>query len=84
MWSGEITEEEEEEIIKKIGDLIIRYDLVELATIMVTPHKPLSNIYAQFSRMLVFPFSIFFGIEKYADKYFTFLEKPENIDKLIQ
>jgi hypothetical protein len=82
MWDTELTEQEEEELLRKAATEIRRRKLVTPAILALESHKPLANTLAHgalvFSGFLV----PFFGFQNVND-YSRLLKKRENFERLI-
>lgn len=78
----ELTPEEEERIINRITDEVMKREFEGIAIMFLESIKPVSYIGSQMSMVLVAPFlSIFGGL---GIDYIKFFEKHENVEKLLK
>lgn len=84
-WDLEITQEEEEEIIKKAVEHIKKYGIDVIAIMILESVKPLVYIWGQMGRFFISPFLPALGekISQKGEKLFWVFEKRENVEKLI-
>ena len=84
-WDLEITEEDEEEMIKKIAEKIHKYGMDVAAILMLESVKPLAYIGGQMGRFFISPFLPALGenIGQGGEKFFMIFEKRDNVEKLI-
>ena len=85
-WDIEVTSEDEDEMIKKIANIIHKYGMDVAAILMIESVKPLSYIGTQMGRFFVSPFLPAFGenIGITGEKFLQTFEKRENVEKLIK
>lgn len=77
-----MTFQEEEQFIEKAARKIIKHGFETPAIMFLATSKPLASIGGQFFYMLS-PFIAPFGFEQTSLKYKNFLEKQENLERLI-
>ena len=84
-WDMELTEEEEEEVIKSVAKKIHQYGMEVAAILMLESVKPLTFIGSQMGRFFLSPFLPAFGdnIGLAGEKLFYVFEKRENMEKLL-
>lgn len=82
LWSTELTEEEEERLLRKAATEIRRRKMIPAAILALETHKPLANVAAH--GVLAFsPFLVpFLGFENVND-YSRLLRKRENFERLL-
>jgi hypothetical protein len=85
-WNIEVTSEDEDEMIKKVAQMIHKYGLDVPAILMIETFKPLSFVGANLGRFFVSPFLPTFGnnLGVRGEKFFEIFEKRENVEKLIK
>lgn len=85
-FDDELSEEEEERIIKEIANYIHLKGLETAAILFFESSKPFALIGGGMSRLFVMPFLPVFGEEAdvFGQKMISLLEKRKNIEKLIQ
>ena len=85
-FDEELSEEEEERIIKEIANYIHIKGLETAAILFLESSKPFALIGGGMSRLFVMPFLPVFGDETdvFGQKMISLLEKRKNIEKLIQ
>jgi hypothetical protein len=81
MWE-EPEPEKQEEIIKKIAEIIYKYDMDLGAIFLLEAVKPFASVGSQLVRFMVAPFIPFVG-EK-SIPYLATFESKENVEKLIR
>jgi hypothetical protein len=81
MWE-EPEPEKQEEIIKKIAEIIYKYDMDLGAIFLLEAVKPFASVGSQLVRFMVAPFIPFVG-EK-SIPYLATFENKENVEKLIR
>ncbi len=81
----ELTEEEEEEVIRSVAKKIHKYGMEVAAILMLESVKPLTFVGAQMGRFFLSPFLPAFGdnIGMAGEKLFYVFEKHENMEKLL-
>jgi len=80
IWD-EPTAKEQESIIKRMAEIIYKYDMDLVAILFLESIKPLTSIGSQIARFFIAPFIPFIG-ERIIPYLATF-EKRENLEKLI-
>ncbi len=81
MWRyRRLSDEERDELINKIAEKIIEFDIEIPASIFLSGLRPMSLIVNQMGLFLAGPFLELFGQESY--DILSLLEDPENIKKL--
>jgi len=81
----ELTEEEEEEVIRKTAEIIHRFGLDVAAILMIESIKPLVYVGGQMGRFLVSPFlpAISEDLGRKGEVFLRVFEKRENVEKLL-
>ena len=81
----ELTEEEADEIIRKVAEKIHLYGMETVAILTLESVKPLAFIGGEMSRIVLAPFLPALGqsVNELGDKLITVFEDRENIEKLI-
>lgn len=81
----ELTEEDEEEVIRKTAEVIHRFGLDVAAILMIESIKPLVYVGGQMGRFLVSPFlpAISEDLGRKGEIFLRVFEKRENVDKLL-
>jgi len=84
--SDEATAEEEEEIIQKAAEAILRNKMVLPAILLLETSKPVAYIGSQMGRFFISPFLMALGDDAFtkSEKFLSTFEKRENIEKLIR
>ncbi|HDI52782.1 MAG TPA: hypothetical protein ENF89_01385 [Candidatus Bathyarchaeota archaeon] len=82
----ELTEEDEEEVIRKTAEVIHRFGLDAAAILMIESIKPLAYIGGQIGRFLISPFlpAISEDLGRKGDIFLRVFEKRENVEKLLK
>ena len=80
-WIRELSPEDEDRIINRIADEVIKRELETVTIMFLESVKPVSYIGSQFSLAFLAPFSVFgdLGLD-----YAKFFEKRENVEKLLK
>lgn len=76
------TEEEMEETVKKIVNLIVKYDMEAAACLIFESIKPLCRMGAALSRVFIAPWLHIVGIN--TRPVINTLEEPKNVEKILQ
>lgn len=86
MASDEISPEEEEEIIQKIAEAILRNKMVLPAILLLETSKPVAYIGSQMGRFFISPFLMVLGDDLFmkSEKFMSTFEKRDNIERLIR
>ncbi len=81
-----MTPEEEDELIRKVADIIHRYGMEAAAILFVESVKPLAYVGGQMGRLFISPFLPIFGdaADIGGEKFLTVFEKRENVEKLLK
>ncbi len=84
-WNIDVTEEDEDEMIRKISEKIDEYDLDMAAIFAIEIIKPLNYVGVQLSRFFISPFFSAFGdnIGLNGEKFLSVFEKRDNVERLI-
>ena len=77
----EPTPEEEDEIIRRVAEHIIRNDMDLVAILFLESFKPLPSVYGPMARFMVGPFLPVYGDE--AMRYMAVFQNKQNLKKLI-
>ncbi len=82
----QLTEEDEEEVIRKTAEVIHRFGLDAAAILMIESIKPLVYIGGQMGRFLITPFlpAISEDLGRKGDIFLRVFEKRENVEKLLK
>jgi len=82
----ELSEEEEEEIIRGVAERVHRLGLETAAVLFLEASKPLAFIGGSMSRVFVSPFLPVFGEEAdlSGQRYIEVFHKRRNVERLIQ
>lgn len=75
------TPEEEEELLKKAGDLIEQYKMEPLALLLLETMKPLVYVGGEFGRFFIAPLLPF--LDHKPDAIIQTFQQRKNIDKLL-
>lgn len=78
----EVTPEEEEEVIRKVYEVIRKKKLHVGALLFLRGFSPLAPLAGALGRFFLGPITPFMGHRE--EKYIWTLEKPENLKKLIE
>lgn len=86
MASNEITPKEEEEIIRKAAEVILRNKMVLPAILLLETSKPVVYIGSQMGRFFISPFLMALGDDTFmkSERFLSTFEKRGNIEKLIR
>lgn len=88
MYYGEeeLSEEEEEEIIRGVANRVHELGLETAAVLFLETSKPLAGVGGTLSRVFVWPFLPVFGEEAdvYGQKVIEVFHKRRNIERLIE
>jgi hypothetical protein len=81
----ELTEEDEEEIIRKTAEVIHRFGLDVAAILMIESIKPLVYVGGQMGRFFISPFlpAISEDLGRKGEVFLRVFEKRENVEKLL-
>ena len=81
----ELTEEDEEKVIRKTAEIIHRFGMDAAAILMIESIKPLAYIGGQMGRFLISPFlpAISEDLGRKGDIFLRVFEKRENVEKLL-
>ncbi len=81
----QLTEEDEEKVIRKTAEIIHRFGLDAAAILMIESIKPLAYIGGQMGRFLISPFllAISEDLGRKGDIFLRVFEKRENVEKLL-
>ncbi len=83
LWNEELTEEQEEELLKRAASTIERRKLTTPAIMFLEMHKPLAFIGAN-AAVAFSPFLVpVLGFDTVND-YSRLLKKPQNVERLLQ
>ena len=84
-WDMEMTEEEEEKVIRSVAKKIHQHGMEVAAIFMMESVKPLTFIGTQIGRFFLSPFLPTFGdnISIAGEKLFYVFEKHKNMEKLL-
>lgn len=84
MSNNEIAPEEVDLLIDEVAKKIMNSGLEDAAILLLGISYPFTYMGAQFSRIFISPYSIFFGRhEESFNKYVSLFEKRENMRKLM-
>jgi len=81
IWD-EPTQEEKDEIIRRVAETIYKYDMDLVSILVLESIKPIASVGGQLARYMVAPFIPFLG-EKSMPYLATFQDK-DNVEKLIK
>ena len=82
MFWTEVTQEEQENMIKKAAELISKYDMGLAATLILDSVKSFSSLGGSLGRFFLGPFVPFIGHRE--DTFICTFEKKENIESLLE
>jgi len=83
MFSGDLSIEEEEKYFNKIANWIHKFEMDQIAILMLKVYKPLSFIIISFSRIAVIPYIMVLGHDSVVNMI-TIFEDEKNVEKLIK
>lgn len=84
MFNDEISPEEVDLLIDEAAEKIMKSELEDAAILLLGISYPFTYMGAQFSRIFISPYSLFFGRhEESFNKYVSIFEKRENMRKLM-
>mgnify|MGYP000524700186 CR=1 FL=1 len=78
----EVTEEEQEEMIKKVYEIISKYGVEDAALLLLYGFKPLAPLGGALGRFFLGPFLPLIGRRE--EVFISTFEQTSNIDKLIK
>jgi len=82
MFWKEVTQEEEEEMIKKAAEWVSKYEMDVAVQLILGGVKPFSYLGGALGRFFLGPFIPFIGHRE--DTFICTFEKKENIEKLLE
>lgn len=82
MFWDEVTPEEEDDLIKKAAEAILKYEMDAAAILVLQSFKPLVSFGGQVGRFFLGPLLPFMGERE--DALIQTFEKRENVEKLIR
>lgn len=82
LFWDEITPEEEDDLIEKAAEMILKHEMDAAAILMLQSFKPLVSFGGQVGRFFLGPFLPFMGERE--DALIQTFEKRENVEKLIR
>ena len=84
VWNNNLSSEEENEIIQRVAEKIIKYKMETVAILFFTTVRPLAYITGQLGLAFVTPFApVLNETGVTAEKLLKVFEKRENVEKLI-
>ena len=78
----ELTPEQEEELIEKLAQFILKYKMETPAILFLETMKPVSVVSSTFAMMYVAPFLDIYGVN--VNQYALLFQKRENVERLLQ
>ena len=82
MFWDEVTPDEEDDLIRQMAEMILKYDMDTAAILMLQSFKPLASFGGQVGRFFLGPLLPFMGERE--DALIQTFEKRENVEKLIK
>jgi len=78
----ELTPQQEEELIEKLAQFILKHKMETPALLFLESLKPLSFVGSTFAMMYVAPFLDIYGVN--FNQYAMLFQKRENVERLLQ
>lgn len=82
LFWDDVSPDEEDDLIKKTAEMILKYDMDTAAILMLQSFKPLVSFGGQVGRFFLGPLLPFMGERE--DALIQTFEKRENVEKLIK
>lgn len=82
LFWDEVTPDEEDDLIRQMAEMILKYDMDTAAILMLQSFKPLASFGGQVGRFFLGPLLPFMGERE--DALIQTFEKRENVEKLIK